>query len=156
MSIEQLKAEILASVDAKIKEWQETQVKPALEVGKVYYYIDDCYIEVSKWDNDSYAHKRLNKGNVFLTEQDALDEVKYRKLCHRLLKYTRGEYGNNNKYYLNFNSISNFLKEDWCASEWFCGKIHFPTPSARQAAIKELTPEEWKFYFSYQSKAVVM
>jgi len=87
-TIEQLKATILelfAELETK------SEAKPVLEVGQEYYYINPNGLICSlHWDNVRWEKDTLSIGNVFLTKADAEDELKYRKLSHKLLKYTRG------------------------------------------------------------------
>ena len=157
MNIEQLKATILelfAELETK------PEAKPVLELRQPHYCIENGEVVGRFWDNDEANIADLMVGNVFLTQADAEDELKYRKLCYKLLKYTRGvDWGDfrQDKYGLDydFKDDAGIIGRD--VQNYTCDcKIYFLTPEAREAAIKELTNDEWKFYFSYQSKAVVL
>jgi hypothetical protein len=52
--------------------------------------------------------------------------------------------------------VSGQIFSDENIHQWTDYKIYFKSRKDRNGAFSELTNDEWKFYFSYQSKAIVL
>ena len=161
-TIEQLKATILELfAELETKPQAKSMIKPVLETGQRIYAING-WGEAESFDYDPenlFQSAKLSLGSVFLNMKDLEDELKYRKLCYKLLKYTRGvDWGNleQKKWGCWYNHSENIIEQGCHNKTASVYQIYFPTEEAREAAIKELTNDEWKFYFGYISKAVVL
>jgi len=121
-----------------------------LEIGDEYWLLDVDgygYVYGFIWDNDNGEIEYREQGNIFLTEQEALDEARRRKILTRLKHLAGGyefEYGEDNwsigwdfgdnKFFVVASSI--FKSQ---------GAVYFRSTQDAQNAIDEIGEDDIKF-----------
>ncbi len=75
------------------KQAPEENLEPKFDVpyvGQKYWFIyDDGEVYESKWEGDNFDTARLAQENLFLTKQQALKELQYRKLRAKYVAYVK-------------------------------------------------------------------
>jgi len=137
--IEELKA-FIEAIDAKPKTVWDLEEDDEYYVAS-YYGVVNCNI----WDDDKVDIKNRSLGSVFLTEQEAKDEVRRREIYTKLKRLAGGyewKVGVEN-YYI----ATHYPRILVNCSDLFkhIGQVYFETNEAAQAAIDEIGEDDLKF-----------
>ncbi|WP_425540016.1 hypothetical protein [Microaceticoccus formicicus] len=106
-NIEEMKNR-LEEMELEEKWEQEQKTIYNLEKGDTYWFIDGFIPFLTFWKDNSTDIAQLTHGNIYLTEQDAKDEIKARKLIAKAKKSQKGfkpdwEKDDEEKHYLYYN-----------------------------------------------------
>ena len=133
---------------------KELLVKPEpktvwdLEIGETYYFITaSCGVYSCRWVADEQDLRRRERGNVFLTKEEAEFELERRKCEAIMLKYGRRTFKpRDNNYIIRFDNDDKQTSVDFWRLNQFQGVIYFDTEELAQKAIDEIGEERLKKY----------
>ena len=133
---------------------KELLVKPEpktvwdLEIGETYYFINpNGGIYSCRWVADEQDLSRRERGNVFLTKEEAEFELERRKCEAIMLKYGRRTFKpRDNNYIIRFDNDDKQTSVDFWRLNQFQGVIYFDTEELAQKAIDEIGEERLKKY----------
>ena len=133
---------------------KELLVKPEpktvwdLEIGETYYFITaSCGVYSCRWVADEQDLRRRERGNVFLTKEEAEFELERRKCEAIMLKYGRRtfKYGKRNHFIVIFDERM-IIESSFNLQIIYQGTIYFDTEELAQKAIDEIGEERLKKY----------
>ena len=98
----------IEELELQEKQEQEQKTIYNLEKGDTYWFIDGFIPFLTFWKDNSTDIAQLTHGNIYLTEQDAKDELRARKLIAKAKESQRGFVpdwgdGEQRKYYIYYS-----------------------------------------------------
>lgn len=115
--------------------------------GENYWYINSKgEPKEDKWDCIPEDYARLNRGNIFKTEDDASYESERMKIIATIKKYSRDFRVGSSNFYLYIFGTDNHLFYDYIADNNIQGVIYFGSEEKIQEAIKTVGVDNIKKY----------
>lgn len=150
--VEDFKRELTEQFKEEEQEEEKT-IYNLQEKDKYWVIYDDGATVFTQWGYDEFDKERLEIGNVFLTEQEALDEVRRRKLIAKAkaskgnLTPTRNDLVDNiEMYQVGYRMSKGFIKVNICGATTGVALGVWETEEDVQKFINENEEELYWFF----------
>lgn len=120
-----------------------------LKKGDTYYTVDiDGSVIKERWRDEDYEKSYRNSGNVFLTKEEAEDEIERRKIEAEMLRLggkRKTEQGKAN-WFFEYRPSSGGIEILWSSYETDQGVIYFDSEEKAEEAVEIIGKDKIKKY----------
>lgn len=118
-----------------------------LRGGDAYWWINSTgFISKAEWDSTPVDIERRNKGNAFLTKEEAEFEVRRREVVTKVRKYARPFRCDEPNWYAVVNRYDNHIDFDYVGVVQ-CAELYFESEEKIKQAIDEVGEDDFKKYY---------